>query len=177
MPSLRDIIAEEQSQAKAAAATEAQVKATADAEAKVATVAAEAVIATRLARGETPCWLCKRDKKVVAFHKCKENICPIATTAYTRFDRWGNPNTAYPAHPLRAYYSASGVPSHSNNFYRRAFQEYDREQAYIATKEAAKVRAAEEATGLTGDEAVKELKKLTRPPKHGLAEFFNQLDK
>ena len=167
--------AEEAAARAKADAEEAAARAKADAAEAAAQVKTEAdAVAARIARGDNPCWCCEK-AGITAFHKCKENVCPTATKGYTRFHRDGSPNTAYPAHPLREYYSAPGMPSHSNNYYKRAFAEYDREEARIRAREAAKVRAAEEATGLEGQEAVAEFKKLTKPPCHGFAEYFDAL--
>jgi hypothetical protein len=130
-------------------------------------------IEARLERGDTPCWLCLRDNDIVAFHPCKEKTCPQAPIAYTRFDRWGYPNTAYPAHPLREYYSAPGMPSHSNNYYRRAFREYDEEQARQRQREAKALKEAEELTGLKGDAAKAEYERRRQAPQHGLADFLD----
>jgi len=177
---LREIQEEEVAAAKAAKLAAEQRVAAAEAakrqaewQAQQEAAAKEAELERHRKLGHKACWLCERDKGIEAYHPCKENICPTATTGYTRFDRWGNPNTAYPAHPLREYYSAPGMPSHSNNFYKRAFREYDEEMWRQRQKEAKALKAAEDATGLTGEEAKAEYKRLRGgAPKHDLGAFL-----
>jgi multidrug efflux pump subunit AcrA (membrane-fusion protein) len=179
--SLREIQAEEE--AAAAAKLAERERAMADKRAAderaaqekaAAAAAAEAELQRHRDLGHTPCWLCKRDKGIEAYHPCKEKTCPQAPIAYTRFDRWGYPNTAYPAHPLREYYSAPGMPSHSNNYYKRAFREYDEEQARLRQHEARALKEAEDATGLKGDAAKAEyVRRRQAPPQHGLADFLD----
>jgi hypothetical protein len=178
MKSFREIQAEEQAAAAEKAAADARAKAEAEAAAKSkeeAKAAAKADAEARIARGEVPCWLCKRDLKRISFHPCKEKTCPRAPIAYTRFDRWGNPNTAYPAHPLREYYSAPGVPSHSNNFYSRAFREYDEEMWREKQRKAKELKEVEDLTGLKGDAAVLEYKRVLKAPARGLCDFLGEL--
>ena len=167
--SLREIQAEEEATAAAAAEVERR-----RVEHEAAEKAAkEAELQRHRDLGHKPCWLCDRDLGIEAYHPCKENTCPQAPIAYTRFDRWGNPNTAYPAHPLREYYSTPGMPSHSNNYYKRAFREYDEEAARERLREARALKKAEEATGLTGEEAKEAYQRIRNPPQHGLADFLD----
>ena len=171
--SLREIQAEEEEAKRVEeqrAAAEKAAKELAEWQTQQEAAAKEAELARHRALGHKPCWCCE-EKGIEAYHACKENICPTATKAYTRFDRCGNPNTAYPAHPLREYYSAPGMPSHSNNFYKRAFREYDEEMWRQRALEARKLKKAEDATGLTGEEAKEAYKRLRNAPKHGLADF------
>lgn len=176
--SLREIQAEEEevkrnaelaAQQRAAAVEAAKRQAEWQAEQEAA--AKEAELARHRALGHKRCWCCE-EKGIEAYHACKENICPTATTGYTRFDKWGNPNTAYPAHPLREYYSSPGMPSHSNNFYKRAFREYDEETARERARAARALKKAEDATGLMGEEAKEAYKRILHAPKHGLGNFL-----
>lgn len=161
---LADLAKAQRAAAKEAAKRQAELQAQQEAAAK------EAELERHRKLGHKACWLCQRDKGIEAYHPCKENICPTATMGYTRFDRWGNPNTAYPAHPLREYYSAPGMPSHSNNFYKRAFREYDEETYRLEARE---LKKAEDATGLTGEEAKVAYKRLQAgAPKHNLGVFL-----
>ena len=67
------------------------------------------------------------------------------------------------------------MPSHSNSYYKRAFREYDEEQAREKARKAKELKAVEDLTGLKGDAAILEYKRVLKAPARGLGDFLEGL--